>query len=142
MNQPQIIEGGSYSDHRGRIDFFNEFDLLPIRRMYQITHPDTIVFRGWQGHQIEQKWFQCIIGGFELWLVAPSDWQNPSGAEPLIHYILQANSARVLHVPGAWVTGIRAIAPSSTLVVFSDLEVAASKADDYRFPIDTWQIEA
>ena len=47
-----IIEGGKFKDERGEIQFFNNFDMTEIKRIYTIFHPDANIIRAWQGHKI------------------------------------------------------------------------------------------
>ena len=56
-NKPTIIQGGSYTDDRGTIDFVNDFHFEGVKRFYTITHPDTSIVRAWQGHTSNAKYF-------------------------------------------------------------------------------------
>jgi dTDP-4-dehydrorhamnose 3,5-epimerase-like enzyme len=124
------------------VGFVNDCDLSQVVRMYRLTHVDTEVFRGWQGHKVEQKWFHCADGAFEVSVVKPNDWQKPSGQEIIDRYVLEADEPVVLHVPGGYVTGIQALTPESTLMIFSDMSVTDSKLDDFRFDQSTWDKQA
>jgi dTDP-4-dehydrorhamnose 3,5-epimerase len=134
------IKGNLFHDHRGSVGFVNECDLSEIKRMYRLTHHSTEVFRGWQGHQKEQKWFHCAVGSFQISVVQPNHWQQPTGKEPIATYVLVADEPSVLHLTGGYVTGIRAITVPSVLCIFSDVDTATSKLDDFRFPPETWKI--
>ena len=46
---PYIIKGEKYTDDRGSLEFFNNFDMSQIKRVYFTTHFDTNVIRAWQG---------------------------------------------------------------------------------------------
>jgi dTDP-4-dehydrorhamnose 3,5-epimerase len=138
---PSVIEGHIFSDHRGVVTFINDFDLTPVCRMYRITHTNTQVFRGWQGHQVEHKWFHCIYGAFIIYVVQPDSWKTPSGLEKIETYTLTSDKVEVLHVPGGYVTGIKALVRQSSMLVYSDLDLNASKLDDYRFEPVQWGIK-
>jgi dTDP-4-dehydrorhamnose 3,5-epimerase-like enzyme len=135
------IQGNLFQDHRGTVGFVNDCDLSEVKRMYRLSHHDTNVFRGWQGHQKEQKWFHCAAGVFMLYTVQPKDWNMPTGDEIIEQFILKCDQPTVLHVPGGFVTGIRALKEGAILMVFSNLSVEESKADDFRFESSTWKVD-
>ena len=62
---PGIIQGGQHVDARGKLTFFNDFDMGAVKRFYVIEHPDTETVRAWQAHKTEQKWFHVIAGSFK-----------------------------------------------------------------------------
>ena len=66
---PHVIKGGCYSDDRGSLEFYNEFDMSQIKRVYFTTHFDTEVIRAWQGHTIESRWFCSVKGSFQVKLI-------------------------------------------------------------------------
>jgi len=135
---PHIIEGGTHEDERGRLIFFNEFDMSPVKRFYMIEHPHVETIRAWQGHKIEEKWFYVISGGFKVVLVQPDDWENPSVELKAEEYILKAEDNRILYIPGGRANGFKALEPNSRLVIFSDFPIADAGKDDYRFDKDLW----
>jgi dTDP-4-dehydrorhamnose 3,5-epimerase-like enzyme len=137
----QLIKGNRFSDERGTISFVNDFDLRLIRRFYTIVPNDTNTIRAWQGHKLEQKWFFCTKGAFSLNLVQPNNWDAPTGQELVQHFTLTDQIPSVLHITGGFVTGIKANEAGSILTVFSDVDLALSKADDYRFRPETWAFQ-
>lgn len=139
-SKPQIIEGDSFTDARGTIRFVNDFDFKGVQRFYTITHPDTQTVRAWQGHKKETKYFYVTKGSFQLYWVMVDDWTNPSTTLPVHSEILTANQSRVMVLPGGHVNGFHALEPDSTMVVFSDMTLEESKADDFRFPQSTWKM--
>ena len=78
MYLPKIIKGNSYTDSRGTLIYNNLFDASEIKRMYIIQNSSTEVFRGWQGHKIEQRWFSSVQGEFEIDLIEVDNWETPS----------------------------------------------------------------
>lgn len=135
---PNIIQGGTYEDQRGRLIFFNEFDMSPVKRFYVIEHPNIETVRAWQGHKIEQKWFYVISGSFKIALVQPDDWQNPSKSLKPEEYLLKAEQNKVLHIPGGWASGFRALESDSRLIIFSDFPITEAGKDDFRFDRNLW----
>ena len=141
MKSPKLIVGNVFSDARGNVFFNNEFDMLQIRRVYFIEHPDVSVIRAWQAHRFEQKWFQAVSGKFEVSLVKIDDWDNPSDKLPIIEFMLEAEKSEVLHIPEGYATGFKATESFSKLMVMSDFTLEESKNDDYRFPVGKWKFE-
>ena len=66
---PYIIKGGNYTDERGGLEFYNDFDMSQIKPVYFTTHFDTEVIRAWQGHTIESRWFCSVKGSFQVKLI-------------------------------------------------------------------------
>lgn len=134
----RVIRGGEHVDTRGKLSFFNDFDMKLIRRFYVIEHPDTSVVRAWQAHKIEQKWFHVLDGSFKIILIQPDNWVNPSEDLPHVEFILKKNDTQIIHVPGGFASGFKAIEPNSRLLVFSDFAMADAGSDDYRFDKNLW----
>ncbi|WP_316844677.1 WxcM-like domain-containing protein [Pedobacter psychrodurus] len=137
MNVP-LIKGQNQKDNRGNLTFFNDFDMTPIRRFY-ITEPiDTDSIRAWQGHKKEQKWFFVLEGSFKVILVEPDDWDQPSKDLPYKEFALHANTNEILNISAGTATGFQALEPYSKLMIFSDVTLEQSIADDYRFAKGLW----
>ena len=66
---PYIIKGENYTDERGGLEFYNDFDMSQIKRVYFATHSDPKVIRAWQGHAIESRWFCSVKGSFQVKLI-------------------------------------------------------------------------
>ena len=48
MNKPTLLHGSKHKDERGELNYNNNFDISPVKRMYIIKHPDKSVVRAWQ----------------------------------------------------------------------------------------------
>lgn len=127
---PKIIKGNVHSDTRGTVRFVNDFDMTDVVRMYCIK-PELNIIRAWQGHKIESKWFFVAKGRFLVKTVA-IDGQNSSA-----EFILSAAESQVLFIPGGHFNGFQALEEGSVLMVFSDFDLEASKADDIRENIES-----
>ncbi len=138
MNQPSIIQGGNFADDRGLISFVNDFDMSPVKRFYHISPKDPSIIRAWQGHQIESKWFHVSAGKFQVRLIQVDNWETPSKDLPYTEFILSAADSQVLHIPGGYANGFRALEENSSLLVFSDIGIDNAADDDFRFPADYW----
>lgn len=60
----ELLEGKRHEDVRGVITYNNDFEASNIKRIYTIENHSTDFVRGWQGHQIEQRWFVAMKGAF------------------------------------------------------------------------------
>ncbi len=135
-----IIKGNQHKDQRGIIRFVNDFTFDGIKRFYTITHPDTSVIRAWQGHKLETKHFFVTKGSFLINWIEIDDWDNPSKNLKVNSKILEETESELLIVPPGHANGFKALEPNSTLLVFSDMSLEDSIADDYRFPANHWEM--
>jgi dTDP-4-dehydrorhamnose 3,5-epimerase len=92
--------------------------------MYCIE-PKLGVIRAWQGHKKETKWFFAAKGSF---LVKTVEMETRFKKE----YTLTDTESKVLEIPGGNYNGFEALEEGSVLMVFSDFNLEASKADDFR----------
>ena len=139
VNRPVLIKGGVFEDERGRLDFVNDFNLSEIKRMYFTTNKSVGLFRAWQGHKIESRWFFCVKGKFEVELVQIDDWENPSSELVPVTYSLSSDEPQVLFIPPGYVNGFRALEENSKLMILSDFEMGVNENDDVRFDSTKWQ---
>lgn len=139
---PDLIEPTSYRDMRGELFAYPNLSLLPVVRMYVIRPENTTVIRAWQGHRYEKKWFYPASGAFEVKLIPLNGQGQPQPAAQLTYH-LSATEPQQLAIPGGYLNGFKALEAGSTLIVFSDFDLEASKADDFRFGLDSipWKTE-
>ena len=52
-----ILKGNNYTDNRGNVIYFNDFDFKTIKRFYQISNHSQFFIRAWHGHKNETKYF-------------------------------------------------------------------------------------
>ncbi|WP_400073598.1 sugar epimerase [Zobellia russellii] len=132
------IKGSNFSDERGGLIFFNDFDMTEVIRMYEISPSDIKIIRGWQAHQEEKKWFYCNTGSFIMNIVRVNDFDSPSPSINAEKFLLDAKIPSVLEISGGYATAFKAQTENSKLIVFSNFSLEESKNDDYRFSIDQW----
>jgi dTDP-4-dehydrorhamnose 3,5-epimerase-like enzyme len=137
-SKPTFIVGRSFADKRGVLSCVNDFNMTKIKRLYQIEHPDINTVRAWQAHKKEQKWFYVATGSFKIVTVKPDNWENPSNKLSLTEFTLDADKPGVLHIPGGYANGFKAMSPHSKMIIFSDFTLDKSAADDYRFDLNLW----
>jgi len=134
------IQFNLFEDQRGKLFYDNDFNMADIKRLYIIQPGENKTLRGWQGHQLERKWFFCARGRYEVFVVTVTDFKNPDlEMEPNI-FVLDAAQPKLLCIDKRSATAFRPLENDSSLMVFSDMTVEESKKDDYRFNIDTWKI--
>ena len=135
MPLPELLQASAFHDQRGVLHALAGFGLKPIVRMYAIEPASTDIIRAWQGHFKERKWFYAASGSFEVQTI-PIDPSGKPDTDQRRKWMLNAADSPVLAIPGGFLNGFRALEESSRLMVFSDLDLEASKADDIRFSLD------
>ena len=138
QEQPSILKGGIFSDHRGSMRFVNDFRFGDVKRFYFIKHPDTTVVRAWQGHQFEKKYFYPIAGSFLVAWVKIDDFENPSRDLLPEYHILSTENSEIISVPKGYANGLKALEPNSELLIFSDMDLEESVNEKIRFSADWW----
>ncbi|CAL2090770.1 dTDP-4-dehydrorhamnose 3,5-epimerase family protein [Tenacibaculum sp. 190524A05c] len=135
---PKIILGGKYTDERGQLEFFNDFDLSEIKRVYFTTQFNTDVIRAWQGHTTESRWFICVKGSFLVKLIEIDNWTNPSDDLDVFEYELSAKKQEVLYIPNGFVNGFKAKEDNSKLMIMSNYRFNEIENDQVRFDQNKW----
>ncbi|WBV58534.1 WxcM-like domain-containing protein [Chryseobacterium daecheongense] len=130
-----ILKGNRNEDIRGIITYNNEFDATKIKRIYTIENHSTEFVRGWQGHKIEQRWFACMKGKFEISVIVIDDFDNPSTNAKINKYILSSEALTYLHIHAGCLTAIQSLEEESKLLVLADYELGEIE-DEYRFELD------
>jgi dTDP-4-dehydrorhamnose 3,5-epimerase-like enzyme len=141
MVQPIKIEGATFSDTRGKMKFFNTFDMAQIVRLYEISPASIEIVRGWQGHYKEKKWFYCYTGAFVINTIHFADNDIPMNNRIPQRFVLNENSPLILEVPEGNATAFKSLEDGSKLMVFSNFTLEESKNDDVRFPLERWSAE-
>lgn len=137
--EPKLINGNCHSDQRGTLLYNNDFDASLIKRIYIIENDSTQFIRGWQGHQIEQRWFQVVSGKFKIQLIKIDNWETPYVNLEVRTYLVDSEKLNVLHVPKGYVSSIQSLELNSKLLVMADYLLGEMK-DEYRFDIDYFKI--
>ena len=135
---PYIIKGGSYTDERGGLEFYNDFDMSQIKRVYFTTHFDSEVIRAWQGHTIESRWFCTVKGSFQVKLIEIDNWKNPSDELKVLEYKLTTEKQEILYIPNGFVNGFKALEVNSKLMIMSNYKLNEIENDQIRFDQNKW----
>jgi dTDP-4-dehydrorhamnose 3,5-epimerase len=136
---PKVLIGAAHLDDRGSLLFNNDLSLLNFQRMYMIKNSDSQPFRGWHGHQIEEKIFITLVGRIRFGAVRVSNWSDPDPSE-FVHFAeLAASSMDAFFVPGGYANGILSLEPGSEALVLSSSTLSESLEDDYRIESNFWK---
>lgn len=138
FSNSQFLEGNRHEDVRGVITYNNDFDASVIKRIYTIENHAVDFIRGWQGHQVEQRWFAAMKGAFEIAVIQVDDFENPSPHLPLQTFSLTDENLTYLHVPAGCITAIQSKEEGSKLLVLSDYALGEVQ-DEYRFALEYFE---
>ena len=127
--------GKRYRDSRGSLYYNNSFDTSLIKRIYFIENTDIKIIRGWQGHKIEQRWFNVVKGSFKIKLIKIDDWFKPTNILIREEFIITSKTLDVLYVPNGFVSSIQALEIESKLLVMSDYFIGELN-DEFRYDLD------
>jgi len=136
--KPFIFFGKKHIDQRGELEFYNDFDMSQIKRLYFTTHFDTEVIRAWQGHTIESRWLCSVKGSFQVKLIEIDNWENPSDQLKVLEYKLTTEKQEILYIPNGFVNGFKAIQPDSKLMIMSNYGLNEIENDELRFDKNKW----
>lgn len=137
---PKIIQGGSFSDHRGTISYVNDFSFKDIERFYIISNSDENPIRAWQGHKLDSKNFYCLSGSFKIHFVKIDNWENPSKDLSIETILVLASDSKIVHIPAGYANAIESLEKDSKLISFSTLPLSKVSDDDVRYASDYWKI--
>jgi dTDP-4-dehydrorhamnose 3,5-epimerase len=126
----KVIDGHVFSDDRGTLKYFNDFDMSSVVRMYNIE-PRIGTIRAWQGHKCETKWFYVAKGRFLIKTIQ-------MGTFEINQYLLNSFESKILEIPGGYYNGIESLEEGSILIVYSDFDLIQSKEDDFRLSLDQY----
>ncbi|MGG5508122.1 MULTISPECIES: WxcM-like domain-containing protein [unclassified Myroides] len=130
-----LLLGEKYQDIRGKLTYNNEFNATVIKRIYTIENISIDFIRGWQGHQVEQRWFAAMTGSFEISVIKIDNFGNPSDSLAVVKYVLTADELTYLHVEKGHVTAIQALEKDSKLLVLADYSLGEIQ-DEIRYSIE------
>ena len=135
----QLILGNRHADARGQLFYNNDFDASQVKRIYIIENNSTDFVRGWQGHQIEQRWFSAIQGKFKIELIQIDNWKQPSKNLKVYSFVIDSDKLDVIHVPQGYVSSIQSLEEDSKLLVMTDYLLGEIN-DEFRYEIDYFKI--
>ena len=136
--KPYIIKGENSTDERGGLDFYNDFDMSQIKRVYFTIHTNKEVIRAWQGHKIESRWFCSVKGSFLVKLIEIDNWENPSKELKVLKYKLTSEKQEILYMPSGYVNGFKALQTDSKLMIMSNYGFNEVENDEFRFDKNKW----
>ena len=138
--EPKIIQGGSFSDHRGSISYVNDFSFAGIERFYIISNSESNPIRAWQGHKLDAKNFYCISGSFKIHFVKIDNWENPSKDLLVETVTASVSDSKIIHIPAGYANAVESLEKDSKLISFSTLPLSNVSEDDVRYESNYWKI--
>ena len=138
MSDIKIIEGGIFTDHRGKLSHVNNLDLSEVERFYIIQHDNTEVIRAWHAHQFEKKWFYCVKGSFTGAFIKIDNWENPSKNLVPEVFDLSDKKSEIICIPEGYANGFKANEPDSILLVLSNKTLDVAIHDSWRYNANLW----
>ena len=137
--KPKLISGSCFSDNRGALFYNNDFDFSKIKKMYVTENADTNIIRGWQGHEIEKRWFCAINGSFEIKVIKIDDWLNPSAKLGVTTHIISSEKLDILYVPAGFATSIQSLEVNAKLLVMANY-FQGEINDEHRYELDFFKV--
>ncbi|OIV43198.1 WxcM-like domain-containing protein [Flavobacterium johnsoniae] len=137
---PKVIQGGSFSDHRGSISYVNDFVFKDIERFYIISNSDENPIRAWQGHKLDEKNFYCLTGSFKIHFVKIDNWESPSKNLPIETILVSESDSKIVHIPAGYANAIESLESNSKLISFSTLPLTKVSEDDVRYESNYWKL--
>lgn len=134
-SKTQVLNGGVFTDDRGRIRFVNDFNFNNVKRFYQVENHRQGYIRAWHGHVNEGK-YVYIVKGSALVGAIP---MNDKNAQPE-KFIISEHNPKVLWIPPNYANGFKNLEEDTRIIFFSTSTLEESKGDDIRFPYDQWNI--
>lgn len=134
----KVIKGSYHLDNRGILVFNNNFNFKNIHRSYLVQNKDCNTIRAWHAHKIENKYFLIIKGAFQISAVKIDNYKNPSKKLKPKNFFLKEQTGDILHIPGGFANGFKALYPGSIIQIFSNSHLAKSLKDDFRYEYDYW----
>lgn len=134
-----LIKGSVSVDDRGSVRFVNDFNpsQYNVKRFYQVTNVRPGYIRAFHGHMHETK-FAYVPSGSAL-LGICKIIVNSDGTLELDSpqkYVLSSESPSVLIIPKGYANGFKSLTENTTIMFFSDANLADTLIDDYRFKYD------
>jgi dTDP-4-dehydrorhamnose 3,5-epimerase len=139
IQKPNLIQGGKFVDDRGTLTFWNAWDMLGIRRAYQVQNHRAGFIRAFHGHEREEK-FVCVSQGAALVILTPLYTLDTIETVPpvLTKFVLSSEAPAILHIPAGYYNGFKTLTDNTTLTFYSTSTVEESQGDDIRQPWDVF----
>lgn len=128
----EFYKGGLFIDNRGKLFHNNIVELTRVKRFYLIENINKEFHRGWKGHEVEKRWFVCVKGQVNIWVINNSDLEKK--VNNAVKFTLTEHSLDVLLVPENNSTLIKQETDGSRVMVFSDYLLNTSNDEQLRWP--------
>lgn len=128
----EFYKGELYIDDRGKLFHNNITNLTEVKRFYLIENIKKEFLRGWKGHVVEKRWFICVKGAVNIWVINNSDLTKK--LNKAMKYTLTEQNLDVLYVPENNATLLKQVTDGARIMVFSDYLLNTSNDEQLRWP--------
>lgn len=129
-SKPIIINGNNFEDARGKIIFNNNFNMSTVKRTYVIENISIDFKRGWKGHKIEKRWFNCSKGKILIKVVNLDFFKDSDNNHKIYDFVLTEKTLDILFVPPYHATMIKQLNKKSRVQVYSDYYLGESNDEN------------
>ena len=137
---PFLLDGKKFIDDRGYLSWIDGLQMTNFVRFYVVENHAQKFIRAWHGHLQESKLFFPITGAVLVACVSFKDPNNPDKSAVPERFVLDSTNPQGLMVPGGFANGFMTLTEGAKLLIFSSATLEESKADDYRFAFDFWNV--
>jgi dTDP-4-dehydrorhamnose 3,5-epimerase len=134
-----LFSGNFKSDFRGKVYFNNNISLSKIKRFYIVQNQKKNFIRAWHGHLKEEKYIFCVQGKAKIGAVKISNSTKPSKKNKPLFWKLDSSKPDIIFIPAGYANASKSLDKKMKLVIFSNLTLAQSIKDDYRYTEDYWK---
>lgn len=121
-------------DDRGKVSFVNDFDFKDVKRFYVVENHTKGFIRAWHGHKKEAKYVYVTRGAIIIGVV------NMKDSYGVQRHVLSADKPQILYIPARNYNGFKTLTDDTQVMFFSTSTLEETKGDDYRKPVDTFNL--
>ena len=121
-----------FEDFRGKLFHNNTVNLTNIKRFYSIENINQEFRRGWKGHEVEKRWFICVKGQVNIWVINNSDLEKKINTA--LKFAMTEENFDVLFVPEGYATLIKKETEDGRIMVFSNYFINTTNDEHLRWP--------
>lgn len=133
-----FLEGDISVDDRGELLFCNDFDMMEVRRFYQVSNYSPNFIRAWHAHKYEAKYVSVMTGATVIGVVKIDNWDEPSKNLNVERFVLSETKPGILFIPAGYAHGYKTLVSNTRIMFFSNTRLNKSIDDDYRYDAFYW----
>lgn len=137
---PTKISGIRFTDDRGVLKAWHFPADFTAKRFYTVSNWKQGFVRAWHGHMFEEKLVFVTKGAGLIACTRLDDLVAPDKKQNVNKFILDASATDGILIPKGFANGLKSLTEDCEFLIFSNKTVEESKNDDYRFPVDYWDV--